>query len=193
MESKDFKSTKIKFKENITYILENERYTPGIAEAAFPAYAHKNSIIDYIFWRRIKIVYNFICSKKLNEVLDFGCGSGIMSFLLGNKGLKVTAIDLDLEPFRLLEKRINFPQSIEFIEGDLLEEKLMKKSFDAVIALDVLEHIPQTHLSRYLNYFVDVLSPDGFIVISLPTENIIYKIGRAIAGKNFEGTIIKIL
>ena len=56
-------------------------------------------------------------------------------------------------------------------------------SFDIIYALDVLEHI--NDLEPYVTLFSKLLVPGGTVIISGPTENIFYKIGRKIAGKRF--------
>ena len=54
-----------------------------------------------------------------------------------------------------------------------------------VLLLDVLEHI--NDLEPYVTLFSKLLVPGGTVIISGPTENIFYKIGRKIAGKRFSG------
>jgi 2-polyprenyl-3-methyl-5-hydroxy-6-metoxy-1,4-benzoquinol methylase len=67
-----------------------------------------------------------------------------------------------------------------------LESAEYNESFDCIIALDVLEHIED--LSEFVALAQRVLKKDGFVVVSGPTENILYQIGRKIAGKQFTGT-----
>ena len=53
-----FKLTKKKFKRAFREIL-NQNRNYEIDEAAIPAYAHNNIFIDYLFWKRLQIVFNF--------------------------------------------------------------------------------------------------------------------------------------
>src|SRR5580658_2579975 len=76
-----FSSTKTKFKECIQKVLKtNNSYE--IDEAALPAYAHKNLLIDFIFWRRVEIAFKLASKNTSARVLDFGCGSGLLSYAL---------------------------------------------------------------------------------------------------------------
>ncbi|HTQ27696.1 MAG TPA: methyltransferase domain-containing protein, partial [Puia sp.] len=75
--------------------------------------------------------------------------------------------------------------SIEFIEGDLMQISYPDHSFDYIIALDVLEHI--NNLDDYILLFKKLLKPGGSIIVSGPTENFLYKIGRKLAGEKFTG------
>lgn len=182
------KQTKILFKNSITNLLNDKGTDEVLSEAALPAYAHKNILIDYIFWKRVEIASKFI-SKKTNaksEILDFGCGTGVFSYEMASKGHSITAIDLNLKPVESLKNQINYPDSIEFIEGDFFEMEFTKK-FDFIVALDVLEHISLADLPKYIERMKKILNPNGYIVVSGPTENILYKIGRKVAGKDFTG------
>ena len=180
-----FKLTKQKFKKTFTEII-NETNNEDIDEAALPAYAHKNVFIDYLFWKRIEIA-NTYANKgaKCKRILDFGCGSGVLSYLLAKNGHQVTSTDIEFSPLNLVKEKINFPNNISFIEDDIISNKLENNSFDIIFALDVLEHIE--NLSEYIQLFEELLKPNGVIIVSGPSENIFYRIGRKFAGKRFTG------
>ncbi|MFV0590244.1 MAG: class I SAM-dependent methyltransferase [Draconibacterium sp.] len=182
---KKFNNTKKLFKNTFRQILkEGDNYEIG--EAALPAYSHKNPFIDWLFWERIKIAYKFaINHKSAKKVLDFGCGSGVLSYILAENGYSVTGCDVEFGPLKLVKNKVEFPLNIDFIEGDILSQNLNDNSFDIIFAMDVLEHID--NLEPYINEFSRLLSPNGVILISGPTENAFYKIGRKIAGDRFTG------
>ena len=180
----NFVETKRKFKSAVQSILTNHN-SYQLDEAALPAYAHKNPVIDYIFWQRIKVGYDYALEKGSKRILDFGCGTGLLSYALGNKGLDVFAIDLHLGPLNLIKEKIIFPPNVRFAEADLLKYSMEENSFDMIIALDVLEHIE--NLDAYIIRFMKLLRPDGVILVSGPTENYLYKIGRKLAGEKFTG------
>ncbi len=181
---KIFQETKVKFKNAIQSVLD-EKSSYEIDEAALPAYAHRNLFIDYIFWQRIKIAYKYGLTYKNRKVLDFGCGSGLLSYALAKNGVSIVANDVEFSPLNLLKEKINFPEEIEFIEGNLLTTNIGEKSFDLIIALDVLEHI--SNLDEYILLFKKLLKKNGVIIVSGPTENVLYKIGRRMAGEKFTG------
>ncbi len=180
-----FKSTKKLFKESFVSIL-SEHQSHEIDEAAFPAYAHNNPLIDYLFWERVKTAYRYALKMPQgSRMLDFGCGSGVLSYMLAKNGFDVLATDLDFGPVSLVKEQITFPDSIEFFEGDIINKDMPEQQFDAIFALDVLEHI--TNIPDYIALFRRLLKPGGIIIVSGPTENILYKIGRKIAGDEFTG------
>jgi len=179
-----FADVKRRFKSTIQSIL-NEHSSYEIDEAALPAYAHRNPLIDYIFWQRVRIAYDYALSHDVTNVLDFGCGTALTSYALASAGKNVVAVDVDFKPLSLVKQRITFPASITFVEADLLHHDLGSRRFDLILALDVLEHI--TELQPYIERFASLLTPRGAILVSGPSENRLYKLGRQLAGAKFTG------
>lgn len=184
LNSKTFKETKLLFKRTIQNILKaNSSYE--IDEAALPAYAHKNPLIDYVFWRRVELAFDIASQTKGGRVLDFGCGSGLLSYALAQQNIRVVANDIVFAPLNIVRKHITFPDGIEYWEGSLLNRQIPDMHFDFIVALDVLEHID--NIDDYITVFKRILKPGGIIIVSGPTENMIYKIGRRLAGQRFTG------
>lgn len=181
--------TKALFKEKISNLLQRRGTDAVLSEAALPAYAHRNPIIDYIFWQRPQIAANFITSsgKQASDLLDFGCGTGVFSYEMAQRGHRVMALDLDLTPVKILREGIAYPPTIDFTEGDFLTLDFQERRFDFIVALDVLEHIPLQELPQYLHKMYMLLKPGGQVLVSGPTENILYQLGRKMAGADFTG------
>lgn len=183
----NFKTTQKLFKTAISTILKEKGNTYVLSESAFPAYANNNYFIDKLFWGRVYHSYNYILNNyKGSKILDFGCGSGILSYLLGNEGHKVLAYDIIIDPLNMVREQIKFGDNITV--SDLPLEKIVesnKYKFDCIVALDVLEHIED--LVPYLEKFKHLLKENGQIIFSGPTENILYKLGRKIAGNDYSG------
>jgi 2-polyprenyl-3-methyl-5-hydroxy-6-metoxy-1,4-benzoquinol methylase len=179
---------KQKFKKAIKEILADNTFNAQLDEAALPAYTHSNILIDYIFWNRVSTAVNFLVTKskaKPQKVLDFGCGTGVLSYILAAHKFDVVSTDIENIPLQLIRKKIEFPGNIEFIDKDIFATDIINKKFDAIIALDVLEHIPD--IEKYILAFKKMLNPSGIIIVSGPTENLLYKIGRKLAGDRFTG------
>jgi len=178
---------KIKFKKAINKILSDNKYNDLLDEAALPAYAQNNFFIDYIFWNRIKTTSKLLSKRKNGkmEILDFGCGTGVLSYILAMDSFDVTSNDIEFKPLQLIKNHIEFPDKIEFIHSDIFETDIINKQFDAIVALDVLEHFED--IDKYILVFKKMLKPSGIIIVSGPTENFLYKIGRKLAGDRFTG------
>ena len=154
-------------------------------EAAFPAYAHRNPLIDRIFWGRLAAAEKYLATKPLDSVLDFGCGSGIMSYIMSGFAGRVVATDLEPATFNRMQQAVGFPGNVEFTAARELAAETYQRSFDAIVALDVLEHVED--LTGILRQFEKLLRPTGVVVISGPTESALYRLGRRIAGQRFTG------
>jgi 2-polyprenyl-3-methyl-5-hydroxy-6-metoxy-1,4-benzoquinol methylase len=154
-------------------------------EAAFPAYAHRNPLIDHIFWGRLAAAERYISARPPKAVLDFGCGSGVMSYILSGLAERVVATDIEPTAFHVMQSAVGFPANIAFVSATELEEERYQLSFDAILALDVLEHV--NDLRQVLLRFEELLRPGGVVVISGPTENPLYRLGRRLAGNRFTG------
>lgn len=144
-------------------------------------------MISFLFWHRIRKVMTCLENDKpYSAVMDFGCGSGVMLPFLSNISSEVVAVDPELSPIKKMEAHVRFPANV--LIDDLRQKTLndyAASSFDAVIALDVLEHVDD--LTNILSDLCKLLKPGGKIIISGPTENLAYKIGREIAGEEYSG------
>lgn len=78
-----------------------------------------------------------------SEVLDIGCGHGIVSEFLSENGMSVTSIDISdnlLNEFRERIKAKNL--QIEIIKGDAYKIPCPNEAFDVVVARMFLPHFP---------------------------------------------------
>ena len=186
MKTNDFNSYKSRYRDAIRLVLA-EAEKGRLDEAAFPAYSHRNPLINWLFWQRLRKVMEHIQRPALYEhVLDFGCGSGVMLPHLSQISSHVTAMDVDLLPIERVQKYIPLAANVEV--KDALKTNitdLPKNSFDLIIALDVLEHVKD--LPRTLNELLALLKPGGQLIVSGPTENILYRMGRKVAGPEYSG------
>ena len=186
MKNSDFDVYKAEFRALIRKVLA-ESEQGRLDEAGFPAYSHQNPLINWLFWQRLHKVMNYIeTDAPYDHVLDFGCGSGvILPFLCGISN-RVTAMDIDLLPFERVSRQRAFPANLEVHDvREVTLQDLPKASFDIIVATDVLEHVDD--LSGTLADMKVLLKPGGQIIISGPTENIFYKIGRTLAGSEYSG------
>jgi 2-polyprenyl-3-methyl-5-hydroxy-6-metoxy-1,4-benzoquinol methylase len=100
---------------------------------------------------------------------------------------KVIAIDVDLLPIQSVQKYIPLANNVEIKDAmNSNISDLSINSFDLIIALDVLEHVQ--NLPKTLSDLFSLLKPKGQLIVSGPTENILYQIGRKIAGPEYSGT-----
>jgi 2-polyprenyl-3-methyl-5-hydroxy-6-metoxy-1,4-benzoquinol methylase len=186
VKSSAFQEYKARYRSAIRSVLqESER--GRLDEAGFPAYSHPNPLINWLFWQRLHTAMNYIEKHAPYEkVLDFGCGSGVMLSFLAQHSRQVYALDIDLVPLERMKKHIPLPAHINVLDGRQIPvTQLNSRSFDLINALDVLEHV--NDLPRTLSALLNLLKPGGRLVVSGPTENILYKMGRKLAGPEYSG------
>ena len=186
MKNSEFNAYKTEFRRVIRKVLA-ESEQGRLDEAGFPAYSHKNPLINWLFWQRLRKAIDYIeAGAPYKNVLDFGCGSGVMLPFLCRVGARVTAIDIDLLPFERVSRQRAFPANLQVHDArEVTLGDLPKASFDLIVATDVLEHVQD--IRETLNDMNGLLAPGGQIVISGPTENVLYKLGRALAGPEYSG------
>jgi ubiquinone/menaquinone biosynthesis C-methylase UbiE len=101
---------------------------------------------------------------KNAHVLDVGCGAGIptVKFLI-NRGIKVTGIDLSDKMLSLA--RVNVP-SAEFIKMDMNELKFEENTYDGIISVYALFHVPRNNHIQIFKKFFEILKPGGILLIN---------------------------
>ena len=142
-----------------------------------PEYENRNYYIRKLFWNRVKTALEFSDIRKnhKNIILDIGCGRAKLFHLINkiSPTAKMIGIDINEDITKLKIKNASF------IVIKLNEQLPFKEEyFDEIFALDCLEHIDK--LEFELNQIKRVLKNNGSLIISGPTENILYKLGRFI-------------
>ena len=98
---------------------------------------------------------------------------------LADRATSVFAVDMVSEPSEFLLRYLDHPaipiSTFQNVLGTLGEHSL-----DTIIALDVLEHVDD--LEQTLHDFGRALAPGGRVVVSGPTESVVYRLGRRLAG-----------
>jgi len=186
MKNSDFNAYKNEFRTVIRAVLA-ESEQGRLDEAGFPAYSHRNPLINWLFWQRLRVVMDYVeTDAPYEHVLDFGCGSGVMLPFLCGISIRVTAMDIDLLPFERVSRQRTFPANLTAHDAnDVTLKDLPAASFDLIVATDVLEHVDD--ISGTLADMQALLRPGGQVVISGPTENFLYKTGRMLAGPEYSG------
>jgi SAM-dependent methyltransferase len=99
------------------------------------------------------------------RVLDAGCGVGYGSAFLGETASSVVGVDVSGEAIDYARARYG-GGNVEFAVGDLQRLEHGDAAFDAVVAFEVIEHLP--HPERFVAEAGRVLKSDGVLVVSTP-------------------------
>lgn len=124
-----------------------------------------------------------LLSKKINNILDIGCGSGTISLYLASKGYNVTGIDISNKAIKVCkESAVNIGlKNVDFQVINFPNE-IPKKKFDMIYFSEVIEHLPNDNIA--LQYIYKLLNPGGILFLSTPSKNApLHKLGYA---RNFD-------
>ena len=98
------------------------------------------------------------------RVLDCGCGSGVQSKLLFEKGLEVVGLDLSLRMINEAKKRV--PEA-KFVVGDMTKMEFTDEAFDGVYARASLLHVPKNLIPKVLRSINKILKDGGILYLAL--------------------------
>jgi len=111
------------------------------------------------------------------NILDVGCGGGILAEPLARLGANVLAIDpvqenIDAASYRLLHGGRQELQSLSY-ECTTIEEvsARLQGHFDAVVASEVLEHVEKP--GTFINCCCSAVKPGGHVVVTTINRNIL--------------------
>jgi len=93
-----------------------------------------------------------------SAILDIGCGAGLATNPLAQRGYKVTGLDLAKGALEEARRR-DQTQSVKYVEGNAYKLPFADEQFDAVMSLDFLEHVDEP--SRVVAEASRVLKPGG--------------------------------
>lgn len=116
--------------------------------------------------------YKF-CSKLLHGldcVLEVGCGDGLGSSIILQEVKKMYCIDIEKIIIEDNIKRNEFPDRLIFKCSDVLKERI-DEIYNAVLSLDVIEHIDQKNENLFFENILSGLVDNGFALIGTPNIN----------------------
>ncbi|REL29758.1 bifunctional 2-polyprenyl-6-hydroxyphenol methylase/3-demethylubiquinol 3-O-methyltransferase UbiG [Thalassotalea euphylliae] len=100
------------------------------------------------------------------QVLDVGCGGGILSESLAKLGAKVTGIDLGEEPLNVAKLHALETGVDVNYEKIPAEQKALQcpEHFDVVTCMEMLEHVPDP--ASIIQACADMVKPNGYVFFS---------------------------
>ena len=115
----------------------------------------------------VKKILKYANNKK--NVLEAGCGTGLMAGYLQKQGLEVTALDLSESVLNYAEKIASDSQIIlpcsKYQQGDILNLKYNKNEFDVVYSNGVLEHFNDKDIIKILKQQLKI---SKYVIFGVP-------------------------
>lgn len=119
---------------------------------------------------RYKFASKMLAYKENMNILELGCNEALMAmtFKQNNDLNRYVGIDMDADAIQWNEEHL--PKDFKFICGDFFDcKEIITGNFDAVISLDVIEHIPRDMENRYCGVLADSLKYDGVAIVGTPS------------------------
>jgi cyclopropane fatty-acyl-phospholipid synthase-like methyltransferase len=115
-------------------------------------------------WPRLKRVRAFAARLPPgSRVLDIGCGNGLPA--TRELALRHEVAGIDISEEQIGRARSNVPGAT-FMCGDAREVDLALGAFDAIVALYLVDNIPQEDYLAFFRRVRDLLRPNGRVLLS---------------------------
>jgi SAM-dependent methyltransferase len=113
---------------------------------------------------RTKMAFNWL--PNVDRVIDVGCAWGYLSAHLSQKARDVFGIDFNRDA--ISRAKIIYPNG-NFQVASVEDLPFMQNTFDAVVMLDVLEHVQND--TRAIDEVYRILKDDGTLILSVPNDS----------------------
>jgi 2-polyprenyl-6-hydroxyphenyl methylase/3-demethylubiquinone-9 3-methyltransferase len=119
--------------------------------------------LDYV---RGQISRHFGAKAFTNlRLLDVGCGAGLMSEAAAKLGLQVTGVDASAELIEAAHEHARQSGvSITYQQGETGALVKNGKTFDVVLALEVIEHVENP--AQFVDDLAKLVTPGGLLILS---------------------------
>jgi cyclopropane fatty-acyl-phospholipid synthase-like methyltransferase len=115
---------------------------------------------------RYKFVSKMLQGKQ--RVLEIGASDAWASRIVKQSVANLTCIDIDSDFVTYGKENVSERWPLRLLQHDMLSP-LIDDIFDAVFALDVLEHIAPTDESQFMNNVLTSVTKDGVVILGMPS------------------------
>ena len=99
-----------------------------------------------------------------SRILDIGCGPGIIAEYMHKKGYQVEGIDISRKMIELAKKRA---PKCKFRLLDMRDLDYSHNSFDGIVALYSIIHVPKSIIFEVFTKFSKILKKGGYLLIAV--------------------------
>ena len=118
------------------------------------------------------ILNNFDKSIRKKNILDIGCGGGLISELLAKKNANVTGIDENIYNIKQAKDHAKMGSIKIDYKNQSLDTfyKKNKKKYDLILCLEVLEHVDD--VKKTLDKISELMKPGATLILSTINRNL---------------------
>jgi 2-polyprenyl-6-hydroxyphenyl methylase/3-demethylubiquinone-9 3-methyltransferase len=125
------------------------------------------------------VIVAWLREAGARRVLDVGCGNGALTAALARAGFQMTGIDASETGIGIASRRSAGPEFLRLdVEAPLPAR--FHSSFDAVVAAEVIEHLPTPGL--LCARAVEALGPGGRLIVTTPYHGYLKNLAIALTG-----------
>ncbi|MGH7844489.1 MAG: bifunctional 2-polyprenyl-6-hydroxyphenol methylase/3-demethylubiquinol 3-O-methyltransferase UbiG [Candidatus Binatia bacterium] len=96
------------------------------------------------------------------RILDLGCGAGFIAIPLARKGYDVKGIDISESSLAVARRHVASGDAVSFAQGNVSELREDAASYDAVLMMDLLEHLERPEAA--IHQASRALKPGGLLI-----------------------------
>jgi SAM-dependent methyltransferase len=126
-------------------------------------YFYEAWLTDEVDERQTELLWRLLGLEPGAEVVDVACGHGRIAHRLAGRGAVVTGLDAD--PFFLARARA-VDSGAEYVEGDMRTLPFADASFDAVVSIEVIEHVEDPFF--FWRELARIAKPGATVVVTTP-------------------------
>jgi 2-polyprenyl-3-methyl-5-hydroxy-6-metoxy-1,4-benzoquinol methylase len=133
----------------------------------FKAFYSANTIQRFWHQSKSRLIQSLMPPGNGENVLDVGCGSGVITNLLGNLGANAMGVDGNPSAISFASQTYVHPH-VKFFMGLVDEEFILPEPVDKIYCLEVIEHIYYFQGKCMLEAFYKSLKSGGLVFLTTP-------------------------
>ena len=131
-------------------------------------YAFQQATHSTAYFTRLLGVIDAVLTQPAPYVLEIGAGAALAMHTFLSTRPAARAVAMELSPVSLHAATQGRRSSLSAVAGDALRLPFRDRSFDAVIAFEVIEHLPD--VATTLKEMLRVVRKPGYVIIGLPNH-----------------------
>jgi 2-polyprenyl-3-methyl-5-hydroxy-6-metoxy-1,4-benzoquinol methylase len=159
----------------------NEKYDPVRFEqllqeqyARFPSMSLPPEFAELLETNTLQLLiklarYKFAARllKAQDEVLEVGSGNGVGAIFLAQHTKYVTGLEIKRRDYEA-SCSINRRDNVTFMLQSVFDHDISRR-YDAVVSLDVIEHLPVEEGKKFVEQLARLCKPSGVVIVGTPS------------------------